>query len=174
MQAFQKACKVVIHALLIIAAIVLAAMMFLMTADVILRYVFGSPLPGAYELLQFMMSIVIPFGIAFCAHERAHISVDIFFDLLPGRTQRILDVVNALVVLLLFLLIAWQSVLYVREIYIFGLTSGILYIPAYPFVGATALGFSALCLVLVLDFISALTRLMGPDGSLQHSERVEK
>lgn len=174
MQAFQKTCDVVIHALLTAAASVLAAMMFLMMADVVLRYFFGSPLSGAYEILQFMMSIVIPFGIAYCAHEKGHISVDILFALFPGRTQRILDCLTSFLVLLLFLVIAWQSVLYVKEIYEFGLTSGILYIPAYPFVGATALGFSALCLVLLLDFISALTKITGPDGRSQHPERVEK
>jgi TRAP-type C4-dicarboxylate transport system permease small subunit len=174
MRAVQKTCDVVIQVLLVIATVVLAAMMFLMTADVILRYIFGSPLSGSYELLQFMMSVVIPFGIAYCAHEKAHISVDVLFVFLPGRTQRILDCVNALIVLVLFLIIAWQSVLYVKEIHTFGLTSGILYIPSYPFVGATALGFLALCFVLVLDFIGELAKIMEPGGSLQHPERVEK
>src|SRR3989304_4130225 len=94
MRAFKKTCDVVIQVLLVIAVIILAAMMFLMTADVILRYIFGSPLPGAYELLQFMMSIVIPFGIAYCAHEKGHITVDVLFVFLPAKGQRILDCVN--------------------------------------------------------------------------------
>jgi TRAP-type C4-dicarboxylate transport system permease small subunit len=174
MQSLQKVCDAVTHLLLAIGASVLSAMMFLTTADVILRYFFESPLPGTYEILQYMMSIVIPFGIAYCAHEDAHVSVDILFASLPRRIQSFLQCVNSLIVLLLFLLIAWQSISYVQETYESGLTSGILYIPSYPFVGAMALGFSTLCLVLLLDFIRALSKSMGLGDSPKNLETVEK
>ena len=44
-----------------IAAIVLTAMMFLIMTDVVLRYVFNSPITGSYEIIQYMMAILIPF-----------------------------------------------------------------------------------------------------------------
>jgi TRAP-type C4-dicarboxylate transport system permease small subunit len=82
--------------------------------------------------------------------------VDILFDQLPARFQAILKCLTTLVVLILFSLIAWQNVLYVRETYDQKLTSAILYIPLFPFVAAVALGFLALCLVLLVDFLNAL------------------
>jgi TRAP-type C4-dicarboxylate transport system permease small subunit len=174
MHSLQKICDAVTYLLLVIGASVLSAMMFLTTGDVILRYFFESPLPGAYEIIQYMMSIVVPFGIAYCAHEGAHVSVDILFAFLPGRVQSFLECINSLIVLLLFLLVAWQSISYVQKTYDSGLTSGILYIPSYPFVGAMALGFSSLCLVLLLDFIRALSKIMGLGDSPQDLETVRK
>jgi TRAP-type C4-dicarboxylate transport system permease small subunit len=103
-----------------------------------------------------MMAIVIPFGIVYCAHEKGHVSVDVLFDLLPKRIQGVFSCITSLIVIVLFILIAWQNVLFVHETYESGLTSAVLYIPSYPFVGTIALGFVALCLVLLADFLNIL------------------
>lgn len=131
-------------------------MMFLIMTDVVLRYVFNSPLSGSYEILEYMMAILVAFAVVYCAHQQGHVSVDILFDQLPARFQAILKCITTLVVLILFLLIAWQNVLYIKENYDQKLTSAILYIPIYPFVAAVAVGFMALCLVLLVDFLNAL------------------
>jgi TRAP-type C4-dicarboxylate transport system permease small subunit len=153
---FNRLCGLVSRILLIIGASFLSAMMFLVMADVLLRYVFSKPISGAYEIVQYMMAIVIPFGIVYCAHEKGHVSVDVLFDLLPKKTQDILNCIIYLIVLVLFILIAWQNILFVSENYESGYTSPIIYVPAYPFVGTIALGFTALCLVLLADFLNAL------------------
>ena len=152
----DKTCGLIARILLVIGAGILSFMMFLTMADVVLRYVFGSPIPGAYEMIQYMMAIVIPFGIVFCAHDKSHVSVEVVFDLLPAKTQRILHCIVSLIVLVLFLLVAWQSVVLLDETYKTGYTSAVLYIPAYPFAGTIALGFAALSLVLMADFLRAL------------------
>ena len=157
MDSLNRICKVATRVFLAIGATILSAMMFLTMADVTLRYFFGSPLPGTYEVTQYMMAIVIPFGIVYCAQEKGHVSVDVVFALLPERAKGFLDCIDSLIVLALFLVIAWQSVLFVGETYESGLTSGVLYIPAYPFVGTIALGFVALSLVLLADFLSVLS-----------------
>ena len=156
MDSLNNVCGLVARFLLIIGASILSVMMFLTMADVVLRYVFGRPVSGAYEMIQYMMAIVIPFGIVFCAHEKSHVSVEVVFDLLPVMLQRILHCIVSLIVLVLFILVAWQNVFFVHETYETGYTSAVLYIPAYPFVGTIALGFVALCLVLVSDFLTAL------------------
>ena len=139
MDPFDKICGFIARVLLIIGAGILSFMMFLTMADVVLRYVFRSPIPGAYELIQFMMAVVIPFGIVFCAHEKSHVSVEVVFDLLPAKTQRILYCIVSLIVLVLFLLVSWQSVVLLDETYVTGYTSPVLYIPSYPFVFLTNL-----------------------------------
>jgi TRAP-type C4-dicarboxylate transport system permease small subunit len=151
-----KVTGLVARILLLIGASILSVMMFLTMADVVLRYVFGSPVSGAYEMTQYMMAIVIPFGIVYCAHEKGHVSVDVLFDLLPKRIQGVFSCITSLIVIVLFILIAWQNVLFVHETYESGLTSAVLYIPSYPFVGTIALGFVVLCLVLLADFLNIL------------------
>jgi TRAP-type C4-dicarboxylate transport system permease small subunit len=152
----NKVTGLVARILLFMGASILSVMMFLTMADVVLRYVFGSPVSGAYEMTQYMMAIVIPFGIVYCAHEKGHVSVDVLFDLLPKRIQGVFSCITSLIVIVLFILIAWQNVLFVHETYESGLTSAVLYIPSYPFVGTIALGFVALCLVLLADFLNIL------------------
>lgn len=156
MDAFNRLSGRVSRILLIVGACILSAMMFLIMADVLLRYVFSKPISGAYEMVQYMMAIVIPFGIVYCAHEKGHVSVDVLFDLLPNKTKDILNCIIYLIVLVLFLLVAWQNISFVSETYKSGYTSPVLYVPAYPFVGTIAIGFTVLCLVLLIDFLNAL------------------
>ena len=47
-----------------IAMGILLIMMFLTAMDVIFRYMFNRPITGSYELIEFMMAILVSFGIA--------------------------------------------------------------------------------------------------------------
>jgi TRAP-type C4-dicarboxylate transport system permease small subunit len=152
----SKFCRIVSHILLVIGATMLAGMMFLIVTDVLLRYVFNRPLAGAYEVVEYLMAILVAFGAVYCAYEGGHVSVDIVFDLLPKRIQRIVSIVTSLILNALFLAIAWENVVYVKEIFEQRLTSAVLYIPTYPFVAAVAIGFLAFCLVLFSDLLKVL------------------
>ena len=154
----SKLYGIAIKVILIIAAGVLSAMMFLIMTDVVLRYIVKSPLIGSYEIIQYMMVILTSFAIVYCAHQRGHVSVYIVFDRLPKPFQAILGCLTSLIVLILFLLIAWQNTLYIKEIYDQKLTSAILYIPVFPFVAAVAISFLGLCLVALIDFFDALLK----------------
>jgi TRAP-type C4-dicarboxylate transport system permease small subunit len=140
-----------------IAMSVLVIMMLLTALDVIFRYIFNRPIAGSIELVEFMMAIMVSFGIAYCAVLRGHVSVDIVVTLLPEKTQTIIGTITSLLSLGLFLLITWQNLLYIKEIFESGLESPVLLIPVYPFIGVVAIGFAALCLVLLMDFFQLLT-----------------
>lgn len=143
--------------LLVAGTSILAMMMFLMATDVALRYVFNSPLPGAYELIEYMMAILVPFGIVYCAHKKGHVSVDLVVGRFTKRTQAILGSITSLLSLSLFLLTAWQSLLFIKENFESKLTSSVLLIPTYPFIAVVAVGFAVLCLVLLIDFLNFLS-----------------
>ena len=51
--------RYIVACLRFVAMTVLAGMMFLTAADVILRYIFNRPVTGAYELIEFLMAILI-------------------------------------------------------------------------------------------------------------------
>ena len=152
----NKLYLIIIGILTGIAAIVLTAMMFLIMTDVVLRYVFNSPITGSYEIIQYMLTILISFAVVYCAYKRSHVSVDIVFDLLPSKPQSVVACLGVLIVLILFILIAWENVLYIKETYDQRLTSTILYIPTFPFVASVAVGFVAICLVMFIEFLHAL------------------
>lgn len=136
---------------------ILAAMMLLTFADVALRYVFNRPISGSYELTEFMMAVLLTFGIAYCAVVKGHVTVDVVVSRFPQRVQAIIDSITCLLGLSLFSLITWQCAVLIKDRLELGLTSQVLYIPTFPFVGVVALGSAVFCLVLIthlLDYLS--------------------
>ena len=143
-----------------IAAGFLAVMMVLTGVDVLGRYVFNKPVPGSYEMTEFMMPIVIAFGLAFCALEKGHVKVELVTSRLPERTQAVMKTIVCLVFLGIFILVTWQTWLRAKGMIDVGQLSMVLYIPVYPFVLSVAVGCAALCIVILRDVFSYLTEAL--------------
>jgi TRAP-type C4-dicarboxylate transport system permease small subunit len=149
--------QVLVAVLRNIAIWVLCAMMFLTAADVLLRYLFNRPITGAFELVEYMMAILIAFSIVHCAHQRAHVNVDILIERLSKRTRATISCINTFLTLVLFILMTWQTFSYIIDEYESGLTSAVLYIPVYPFVTLVFIAFTILCLVILAEFLNRLS-----------------
>lgn len=135
---------------------VLTSMMFLTALDVCLRYLFNRPITGSFELVEFMMALIVPFSIVFCANERAHIQVDILLEHFNPHVRLFFAFISNIFSLFLFVLITWQTFIYIAEEYESGLTSAVLYIPVYPFIGVMAAAFTILCFLLLADSLTYL------------------
>lgn len=129
--------------LLAIGAAVLAAMMFLTAADVVMRYILNRPIPGAFELAEYMMAFIVPFGIAYCAAQKGHVTVELFIKNTPKSFQKILGLITSFITLIFAALVAWQNILYIGETYTDHLASSVLLIPAYPFIIPVSIGIGA-------------------------------
>ena len=148
--------RIVRRGVVVIATTGLALLMFLVAADVIGRYLLNSPIPGGYELTEYLMAIIIPLSVAFCAEQKAHVGVDLVMEKLSRKTRARVEAVTLLVTLLLCLVLAWQCCVAVPESYASGLKSAVLHIPAYPTVLAVAIGTIALALFVLAHFIECL------------------
>ena len=140
-----------------IAMGILALMMLLTAMDVIFRYMFNRPITGSYELIEFMMAILVSFGIAYCALEGGHVSVDLVVARFPKKTQAIIETITSFLSLGLFILITWQNVLYIKENFHSKLESAVLFIPVYPFIVVVAIGFAVLCMVFLINLFRYLS-----------------
>ncbi len=149
--------RVLVTILRHIAIWILSAMMFLTAADVLLRYLFNKPISGAYELVEYMMAILVSFSIVYCAHQKAHVNVDILVERFSERIRTILSCATIFLTLILFLLITWQTVSYIVDEYECELTSAVLYIPVYPFVTFVAIAFAVLCLVVLAELFNRIS-----------------
>lgn len=130
-----------------------AAMIFIMLltcADVVMR-LFGSPIPGTYELVGYFGSLIISFAMARTSIERGHIAVNLLVDRLPQRVQTLIEGIGNIVAAALFGVLAWQSQVYARDLVETGDISLTLGIPTWPFVLGLATGAGMLTLVLFLD-----------------------
>ena len=143
----------------ILACVAVIAMMLLSTADVVLR-LFGKPIPGTYELVGFLGTIVVSLALAFTSMEKGHIAVEILVEKLPQRAQLGIEAFCNLIGAVLFGVIAWQAVLYAIDIKKSGEVSLTLQMPPYPFIFGIAVGCALLSLLLVSDFIKSLQRTL--------------
>lgn len=141
----------------ILACAAVIAMMILSTADVLLR-LFAKPIPGTYEMVGFLGTIVVSFALAFTSMEKGHIAVEILVEKLPQRAQFAIESGTNFVGFLLFGLIAYQAFIYALDIRKSGEVSLTLQMPIYPFLLAMAAGCGLLCLLLLSDFIKSLQR----------------
>lgn len=76
----------------LIGAVCVVLMMLHVTADVVGRYLFNAPLSGTTVIVaNYYMIVVVFLAIGVAEQQKAHISVDIFTDLLPQKPKAILS-----------------------------------------------------------------------------------
>lgn len=145
-------------ALASVSPVVLATMMFLTAADVGGRYLFNSPLKGAYEITQSMMVLLVFCALAYTASIKGHVAVDLVASRLSPRLRAVAGSITSFLSLAVFTIGAWQSVVQAGILFRGHLESGSLHIPTFPFLWVIAICFMVLSLVLLADFVDYLLR----------------
>ena len=143
-----------------VAGTVLAMMMFLTALDVGLRYVFNRPIPGALELVEYMMAIIVPFALTVTAFSRAHIGVDLVMERFPKRFQLYTACFTHLITFVFYVVVTWRCLLNIGEQYDSGMTSAVLLIPNYPFVASLTVAFALLSVITLLHFVEKLNEVV--------------
>jgi TRAP-type transport system small permease protein len=146
-----------------LAMVVVFIMMLLTVADVIGRKFVGiipgsQPVPGAYELTEFMLVVTVFAAIGYAQFHDEHISINVLTSRFPKRVQDILDTVIYLISLVLSCLVTYRSVVYAQRIIEQGDVSGVLQIPLYPFVFVVAAGMFMFSLALLVNVIKSLAK----------------
>ncbi len=136
------------------------AMMLLTVSDVLLRYVFNHPIPGSYELIKFMMLIVVFYGLAYTAVKKGHITIDLLLTRLPDRAQAIINTITWALSFGLFCLVTWRSLLLAKAMWQRGDVSTDLLLPIAPILLFAVVGLVALCLVLLGNFFNSLNEVI--------------
>jgi TRAP-type C4-dicarboxylate transport system permease small subunit len=143
----------------IIAAIAIFVMMGLTCVDVFLRYFFRKPIPGTYEMVSFLGAVAVSFAMAYTLAERGHVAVSLVVQLFSKRLQGIIESIISVFGIILFALIAWQSILYGIDCQRAGEVSLTLQLPFYPFIYGVAFGAGVVCLILLVDLINAFGKM---------------
>lgn len=141
-----------------VAAGALVSMMVLTCCDVILRF-FRHPIPGTYEIVGLLGTMVISFSLAYTTAQKGHIAVEFVVQRFTRKTQNIIDSTNDLLSLILFAIITWQSTLYGFDLKQSGEVSLTVQFPIHPFVFGISLGCGMVCLVLAMDLYKSFRRL---------------
>ncbi len=134
--------------------IALASLTAIACVNMLMR-ILGSPFKGAYELVGFFGALVVALPLGYAQINRAHIAVDILGRHYSPKAKRLINGVNDLVCMGLFILVAWQSAVYATAIWKRGETSETLRIIYHPFVYLVALCCLLLALVLFVNFLKS-------------------
>jgi TRAP-type C4-dicarboxylate transport system permease small subunit len=145
-----------------IAAIVMFAIMIIVSADVFMRYVFNSPLGWTYDLISLYLMAAVFFLVLSNAYlQGAHVSVDILQQRLPDRPYRITELITTAASFVVFLLITWVG--WLRTVDAFeqaDVLAGAIPWPTWPAYALVPFGAGLLALRLAIDFLGHLGSLL--------------
>jgi len=128
-------------------------LMLLTTGDVIGRGFFRKPIPGTFELSEYLLAVLILLGAAYTQQVKGHVGVDFITSRLSPRRRKICQIITTLLSLFIIAIVVWQGFLQ-------GMSertvSEILRIPQYPFRLLIAIGGFLLWLELWIDLVSLI------------------
>lgn len=152
------------RALNLIGVCVIPLIAINVTADVIGRYFFNHPIPGALDMSELLLVVVVCFALPYTASVRGHMTVDVVTSRLSARMQSISSVLVGLIGLPVLWLLAYYGIWEGINTYRSGLETAILHIPIYPFKFVVAIGFLALSLELTCQWLRPIEQLFGAKG----------
>jgi len=147
----------------IVAMIAIAGLMIqclVIFVDVILRWLFSSPLLGLEDITKLLVIVVITACFPASFLNRGHIKIEFLGKGLGPRAERLLNTFGSAVLLVFITLIAWQMIVYAVDATGSGEITWIMRLPVYPAYWISALilvacvPIQAVCLV--MDAVQAV------------------
>lgn len=143
------------------SATIVGFMMSLTTVDVILRYIFNSPIPGVYTLCEMLIVGIVYLAIAYVQQQKGHVRVDVFIDRLKGAPRMAFELATLILAFVSFSLMCWQSGLLAWDAWVTGdYDMGLIEYPFWPSKAAMTVGIGLLCLRLITDIRHYIVELM--------------
>lgn len=133
-------------------------LMFLTVADVLGRAFLDKPIPGSFEVSEYMLSILILLGAAYTQQVKGHVRVSYLTEKLPPRVQVLCALVTTGASLFIVSILVWQG--YVDAVQERAVSDQ-LRIPQWPFKMLVAVGGGLLWLELTLDLLESIVNLLG-------------
>lgn len=125
-------------ALKLIASVLLFAMMLVTFVDVVGRYVLARPLPGAFELTEVLLGLIVFAGLPIVTWRSEHVTVDLLTTRLPATPRRLLARLAAVVTAAVLAALAWRLGVTARDLIGYGDATVFLGIPLGPVAAAMA------------------------------------
>jgi TRAP-type C4-dicarboxylate transport system permease small subunit len=138
--------------------------MMLGVIDVVGSY-FGHPVPGAYEVTESTMVLVVFGGLTYAQIKRKHIRVELLYLRMGPRVQSAMDIIADIAALVFFGLLVWQGwneAAYSIEID--EATSGIIRFPLYPARILLVFGAAMFVIQMAIDLLDDTQRLIAGTG----------
>lgn len=142
-----------------IAQLILLAMMFIITFDILGRWLFNLPIKGTFDFTQLGLSMVIFLSLAYTHIANEHITIDFLIDKLPYSIQQIVNSLINLVMTLLLGLLTWNLWGNSQRLLQSNTVTGDLKLPVYMFAMMAAVGAAVFALTSLLKAVLYLKKV---------------
>jgi len=156
MQRYAELTGTLCRVLDIVSAICIAAMSFLVVANILMRAVFSRPLTGTMDLVNILMVLAISLGLAHCGLKNGHIAVDFFVERFSDRVRGIIGIMINATAIIFWGAAVWFMAAYARSMMVSNLLAGTVSIPLYPVIFMAAFGILVLTMVIVIKLFDAV------------------
>lgn len=109
---YKKLLRSLVGGLVLLSAAGIVLMMAITTFDVVSRALFDAPLRGANDLVSVCAAITLAASLPYTTGLKGHVAIEFLFLKLSRRGRRIGNVLVHSVIAILFVLFAWQCVVY--------------------------------------------------------------
>jgi TRAP-type C4-dicarboxylate transport system permease small subunit len=122
-----------------LSAVTLFALALITFVDVIARYVFNSPIPGAYEVSELIMGVMIFSALPVVTWRGSHITIDLLDRAIPSPIIPLRNVLLSLVSVAVLALLASELWGLANTLASYGDVTEFLRIPIHPTLQAMSL-----------------------------------
>jgi TRAP-type transport system small permease protein len=144
------------RATLVLAAVAglgLIFMVVVITVSVVMRYVLGTPMLGANEIVQLTAVAVVMLALPYCTDEGAHVRVDVLDDAIGAGGRWFGDVLSRVLSVFVLSILVWRAALKALDAWEFNDSTNMLGLPIWPFFALISLGIGLCVLVLAEQLV---------------------
>ncbi len=140
-------------------------------AEVVMRYLFNSPIPGHLELSELFMPVIVFLAIAYTQSQQGHVGMTLVVDNLPPKARRISDITALAISAVTYAILTYFSAKHALRGWEFDdVTRSPPYFPTWPSSGVVPLGFFLCTLRLYLQMLSRISPSRFPPSPLDSEE----
>jgi TRAP-type C4-dicarboxylate transport system permease small subunit len=139
--------------LFFIGASIIMLLMFVLTAEVVGRYLFNHPIPGQMEFVQSLLPVTVLIGLAVTQRRYGQVRMDLFLGMTTGKARALWEACLQVVVLLVVIPCGVFGTRWFLHMVSLGDRTEQMEIPLWPFKMWIPLGFAMLAIRTIAEIV---------------------
>jgi TRAP-type C4-dicarboxylate transport system permease small subunit len=153
--AMGRALRVVEYVLLVGAVLVTLFVMFFVSAEVLMRYAFDSPIPGHLEGSELAAPIIVFLALSYTQATHGHVGMDLVLDSLAPAARRVAQMGTLLVSIFICAVLAYFSFKNAYQLWLYDdVTMSPPYFKTWPSGVAIPLGYTLISFRMYVQFLN--------------------
>lgn len=141
----------------------ICAIVLIISVDVFLRKAFNSSIRGAYEMVQYILMCAVFASFAYAQSLHGHVRVTMFVMKMPRGLRFAVTALTCLGASIAAGVLSYAASTYAQTAFSSNYTSGVLYMPLYPFYWLEVVCMAIFALTLLWDVVKHIAAIWDKD-----------